>query len=260
VGNYLVDGTMSVGASTQLTGRILAMNTITFGADAKLNALPPATSCGVSVMSLTKTIEFTDTTLIAGTKGQAYLDFVAARTLLNGVPSGQTVTYSISPSLATLGLNMDTSGVVTGTVSNTATVGTYNFTVSATSAGYVTQTYVYPLAIQAADLLPPATFSALKFSVFFSPGSSKISSKQRASILQKIGKVLPKIVSGTVLGYVQRTGYRLNDVKLSIARARVIAKFLVDHGVTAPLVIRGEGVLNANNNSRLTSISLRLKN
>jgi outer membrane protein OmpA-like peptidoglycan-associated protein len=259
VGNYLVDGTMSVGASTQLTGRILAMNTITFGADARLNALPPATSCGASVMSQTKTIEFTDTTLVAGIKGQAYLDFVAARTLLNGVPSNQPVTYSISPSLAALGLSMDGAGVVTGTVSNSATVGTFNFTVSATSVGYVTQTYVYPLAIQAADLAPLTSYVTVKLDVYFSPGSSIISGTQKVAILRFLAKVPKKTSDGTVLGYVQRTGYDSNDTKLSSARARVIAKFLVDHGVKAPLVALGKGVLNGSSAARVTSISLRYK-
>jgi hypothetical protein len=150
VGNFLVDGTMSVGASAHLTGRILAMDTITFGASAQVDALPPATSCGASVMTDTKTIEFTDLTLVDGIRGQAYSDYVAARTLLNTVADNHTITYSISPSLADIGLSMDSAGVVTGTGLSSATLGTHSYTVSALSVGYVTQTYLYPLVIKAA--------------------------------------------------------------------------------------------------------------
>jgi len=157
VGNYLVDGTMSVGASAHLNGRILAMNTITFGASAYLDSLPPATSCGASVMSDNKAIEFTDTTLVDGTRGQVYSDYVAARTLLNGAADSQTVTYSISPSLADLGLSMSEAGMVTGTVLSTATLGTQSFTVTATSDGYIPQTYVYSLVIKAAVAIPART-------------------------------------------------------------------------------------------------------
>jgi len=156
VGNYLVDGTMSVGASTQITGRILAIDTITFGAGARLNALPPATSCGASLIAPVdeRNIEFTDFTLVAGTRGAVYSDFVAARTLLNGSPNNQTVAYSISPSLSSYGLSFSTAGVVTGTVSSTAPVGTGLFTVTATSSGYVSQSHVYAFEIQAAAVIP----------------------------------------------------------------------------------------------------------
>jgi outer membrane protein OmpA-like peptidoglycan-associated protein len=163
VGNFLVDGSMSVGASTLLTGRILAINTIIFGALAHLDALPPATSCGASVMSDTKSIEFTDLTLVDGIIGSTYSDFVAARTNLNGTPDNKTVTYSISPSPTGLGLSMSTNGVVTGTVSNSATAGTYSFTVSALSTGYVTQTYVYPLVIKAAVTPPVVDTKTIEF-------------------------------------------------------------------------------------------------
>jgi len=333
VGNYLVDGTMSVGASTHLTGRILAMNTITFGALAHVDALPPATSCGASVMSDSKTIVFTDTTLVDGTRGQVYSDYVAARTLLNGTSDSQTVTYSISPSLADLGLSMSTAGVVTGTVSNTATLGTHSFTVSALSVGYATQTYVYPLVIKAAAVVPrsysisyhsnsstsgsaPAittgsgsvhlrsnsgllarngykfigwntkangtgktyasgsTFTLssdvtlyAKWSVvakkktvsattYFASGSSVLSVDAKKKLLKSFGKILPKVTSGTIVGYVQRDGNHGNDQKLSTARAKSVAKYLTSKGIKVQLKIIGKGVLNSSKESRRVTVTL----
>ena len=160
VGNYLVDGAMTIGASVQITGRVLARTAMTFGASVHLDSLPPATSCGASLLAPVevpdiKTIEFTDTTLVDGTIGQLYDDYVAARALINATPDNRVVNYSISPSLAELGLSMSSAGVVSGLVSSEASFGTYWFLVSATSPGYATQTYVYALEIKAAVVVPP---------------------------------------------------------------------------------------------------------
>jgi len=207
-----------------------------------------------SVAVAPKTIEFTDTTLVDGTRGQAYNDYVAARTLLNGSANSQTVTYSISPSLADLGLSMDSVGVITGTVLPSATVGTHSFTVSALSLGYFTQTYVYPLVIKDAAA---SKYVTIKLSVNFSSGSSKLSIVQKAKILLFVIKVKPMIVDGIVIGYVQKTKKSSNDKTLSAARAQVIAKFLAANGVKVPLLTQGSGVLNGSNAARVSTISLR---
>jgi len=212
------------------------------------------TGGAASVAVAPKTIEFTDTTLVDGTRGQAYNDYVAARTLLNGSANSQTVTYSISPSLAELGLSMDSVGVITGTVLTSATVGTHSFTVSALSLGYSTQTYVYPLVIKDAAA---SKYVTIKLSVNFSSGSSKLSIVQKAKILLFIIKVKPKIVDGIVIGYVQRTKKTSNDKTLSAARAQVIAKFLAANGVKVPLLTQGSGVLDGSNAARVSTISLR---
>jgi outer membrane protein OmpA-like peptidoglycan-associated protein len=206
-----------------------------------------------------KTIEFTDTTLVDGTKGQVYSDFVAARTLLNGSANSQTVTYAISPSLSDLGLSMDTAGVLTGTVSTTATVGTHSFTVTATSAGYVTETFVYSLVIKAAGVPPIAIYKTLKFSVYFGPGSSKLTLYQQGRLLIFIKKLAPKVIDGLVYGYVQKSNSKRNDIALSLARARVVSKFLSLHGVKAPLQVKGKGSLNSSAASRTVRLSLRYK-
>ena len=156
--------------------------------------------------------------------------------------------------MAELGLSMDSAGVVTGTVSNTASLGTHSFTVSATSVGYVTQNYVYPLIIK--DALA-SKYTTIKLSVNFSSGSSKLSNAQKAKILRFVIKFAPKIVDGIVIGFVQRTKKSSNDKSLSAARAKVIAKFLAANGVTVPLLTQGSGVLNGSKAARVSTITLR---
>jgi outer membrane protein OmpA-like peptidoglycan-associated protein len=208
-----------------------------------------------------KTVEFTDTTLVDGTKGQVYRDFVAARTLLNGSASGQTVTYSASPSLAGLGLSMDAAGVVTGSVSTVANAGTYSFTVTATSAGYVTQTYVYSLVLKDAPVVPPApSYKTIKFSVYFNGDSSQLAVDQKARIVRFLGALGQKVVGGSVYGYVQRTKSQSKDMALSVARARAVAKFLSTKKVTPSLQITGKEILNSSAAARVAIVTLRYKN
>jgi outer membrane protein OmpA-like peptidoglycan-associated protein len=215
---------------------------------------------GTASVSATKTIEFTDTTMADGTKAKVYSDFVAARTLLNGISSGQIVSYSISPSLADLGLSMDRAGVVTGTVSNTATVGTHSFTVTATSDGYDTKTYPFTLLIKAAVVIPTSTYTTKKLSVYFNPDSSKLTSQQKTRLLSFFRNSPSNVNLGIVYGYVKSPSERSKSISLSLARARVVANFLTSNGLSAPLQVRGKGVLNSTDGARVVSLTLRYKN
>jgi outer membrane protein OmpA-like peptidoglycan-associated protein len=75
-------------------------------------------------------------------------------------------------------------------------------------------------------------------------------------LLAKFG---PKIISGTIFGYVQSSDKSNNDVRLSTARARVIAKYLADQGVKVPLLTQGKGALNASAKSRAVMLTIRYK-
>jgi outer membrane protein OmpA-like peptidoglycan-associated protein len=222
-----------------------------------------------------KTIEFTDLTLVAGIKGSAYDDFVAARAVLNGGPDGHTVTYSISPSLGGLGLSMDTAGRITGTISSTAPAGVYLFSVSANAPGYVSQTFVYSFEVKAASVpyvgsgtgtspgtgnTLPTTAKSLKFDVNFAPGSSKISTADQKRVLLLVSKIVKKVTSGQVVGYVQTTNYSSNDLKLSLTRAKVMSKFLSDHGIKVRLTTSGKGALSSSSKARKITATLNYLN
>ena len=262
-GTVTASGTVVVSGTGLVTVRGVGANTASTATITTTRIGYTAGTAGVSATSLpaaaVKTIEFTDTTLVDGTKGQVYSDGVAARTLLNGSANGQTVTYAISPSLADLGLSMDSSGVLTGTVSTTATVGTHSFTVTATSAGYVTETFGYSLVIKAAVAPPIAIYKTLKFSVYFGPGSSKLTLYQQGRLLIFIKKFEPKVIDGLVYGYVQRSNSTRNDFALSLARARVVSKFLFLHGVKAPLQVKGKGSVNSSAASRTVLLTITYK-
>ena len=251
-----------VAANTASTATITTTRSGYTGGTATVNATStPAYTPTSGTPTLLKTVEFTDTTLSEGTKGQVYRDVVAARTLLDGTANSQTVTYSVSPSLADLGLSMDTAGVITGTVSTVATAGTYSFTVTASSAGYAAQIFVYSLVIKAAQAVPPApSYKTVKFRVYFNGDSSQLRVAQKASIVHFLGALGKKVVGGSVDGYVRRSKSQSKDTALSIARARAVAKFLSSKRVKAPLQITGKGILNSSNLARVVIVTLRYKN
>ena len=172
---------------------------------------------------------------------------------------------------------MDTAGILAGTVLDSATVGTHSHTVSAWSNGYVTQTYVYPIVIKAAAVVPPvvvppvvvppvvvppvvvpaaASYKTVKATVSFKARSSKLSTAEKRKLRSIAKKYNTKITGGTIVGYVQRDSTRANDNKLSAARARVIAKYLASQGVKVSLVTQGKGVLSSSVSARKSMITL----
>ncbi|MCX6417477.1 MAG: OmpA family protein [Actinobacteria bacterium] len=98
---------------------------------------------------------------------------------------------------------------------------------------------------------------SLKLSVAFDAGSSKLTAKEKKKLLRAIAKVGKKVTSGTVVGYVQRGSNSANDKKLSAARAKVVARFLADHGIKVRLVASGKGALNSKKTSRKATVVLR---
>jgi len=267
-GSYAWTGIATAGGTAVVSGTgIVTVSGVAGGTASTLTITTTRTGYTVGAASVsatsitpdTKTIEFTDITLVDGTKGQVYSDFVAARTLLDGGADGQTVTYSVSPSIAYLGLSMDSAGTVSGTVSTSATVGTHSFTVTATSAGYVTETFGFSIVIKAAVVTPQPSYTSRKLSVQFSPGSFKLSEQQKSRLLIFIGDLEPKVIDGLVYGFVQKSSNSGNDMALSLARARVVAKFLSSHGVKASLQVMGTGVLNSSAAARVARITLRYK-
>jgi outer membrane protein OmpA-like peptidoglycan-associated protein len=113
--------------------------------------------------------------------------------------------------------------------------------------------------IKAAGVPPIAIYKTLKFSVYFGPGSSKLTLYQQRRLLIFIEKLAPKVIDGLVYGYVQKSNSKRNDIALSLARARVVSKFLSLHGVKAPLQVKGKGSLNSSAASRTVRLSLRYK-
>jgi len=104
----------------------------------------------------------------------------------------------------------------------------------------------------------PASSSkkSLTLTVAFAAGSSTLSAKEKTKLLRALANVGSKVTRGTIAGYVQRDGNSSNDKKLSAARARVIARFLADHGIKVHLVATGKGALNSSEGARKAVITL----
>jgi outer membrane protein OmpA-like peptidoglycan-associated protein len=140
-------------------------------------------------------------------------------------------------------------------VSASATAGTYSFTVTASSNGYVTETFVVSFVIQTD---PVVSYKTVKLSVYFNLRSSVLRTDQKSKLLSFIRQFAPKVIDGTVDGYIQWIGaVDKTFIPLSLARARVVAKFISDNGLKAPLVIRGMSVLNSSNAARVSMVELR---
>jgi outer membrane protein OmpA-like peptidoglycan-associated protein len=117
----------------------------------------------------------------------------------------------------------------------------------------VPQSFIYSFEIKGGA----SSFKTIRSTVYFEPGSSKLLVAEQWRILKLIGKVAPKVTAGAIFGYVQENGEIANYQKLSTARARVLAKFLKKHGVTARLQTQGKGALNPNPSARKVTFTVR---
>ncbi len=97
---------------------------------------------------------------------------------------------------------------------------------------------------------------SLEFTVSFAAGSSKLSDVEKKKLLGAIAKIKSKVIKGEVVGYVQQYGDSSNSYKLSLARARVVAAFLSDHGIKIRLVASGKGELDSKAKSRKATVQL----
>ena len=104
---------------------------------------------------------------------------------------------------------------------------------------------------------PTPTVKSLTMSVVFAQGSAKITTAEKKKLFRAIATAGSKISSGTVVGYVQRAGYGANAMKLSAARAKVVARFLAANGVKVRLITTGKGALDSSTTSRKAVLNLR---
>jgi hypothetical protein len=146
-------------------------------------------------------------------------------------------TYAISAGILPLGLALDRStGSITGTVLN---AGSYDFTITATGpGGSISKRFTGSVPAN----VPPASTRAVKAAVLFGAYSSTLPGSGKSALRRLVSNAKGNIVRVTVSGYVQRGGSDANNVALSNARARAVAAYLRDQGVSATFVIKGNGI------------------
>jgi outer membrane protein OmpA-like peptidoglycan-associated protein len=213
---------------------------------------------------------------------------IAGYTITNA--GGPVASYSISPP-AENGLNFNSStGFLTGTplaaasavvytITGTNNAGsdtaTFTITVAAaptltptptptptltptpTASPVTTPTAPTPLATPSASPAATPKVYSLKFSVTFGERSSKLTEAQKETLRKAIAKAGSKVISGTVVGYVQREKFTGNDKALSAARAKAVSKFLSENGVKVRIVSMGKGALNSSKTSRKAVLNMR---
>jgi outer membrane protein OmpA-like peptidoglycan-associated protein len=113
------------------------------------------------VADLTKSIIYTDITLVDGRAGDPYSDNVVAKTTLGGIYVGAIVNYVMSGT-APQGLNFNqSSGYMTGTIASNAAIGDYSLTFTASSLGYISQSLTTSLRVTAAASTPSAVLGII---------------------------------------------------------------------------------------------------
>ena len=103
----------------------------------------------------------------------------------------------------------------------------------------------------------PTTSKSITIKVYFGANSSTLSSEEKKKLLRTLAKTGSNITGGNIVGYVQQSTNSGNDKKLSVARARAVAQFLVYRGVKVPLASTGKGTLNSKPSSRIAIVVLR---
>ena len=172
---------------------------------------------------------------------------------------GPVASYSISPPAGN-GLSFNSStGILTGTPLAAASAVVYTIT-GTNDAGSDTANFTITVAAAPTSSATPAATPAvysLNLPITFSERSSKLTWAQKKKLRKAIAIAGPKVISGTVVGYVQRENYTANDKVLSAARAKAVAQFLSANGVKVRLVSMGKGALNSNKTSRKAVLNLR---
>lgn len=123
--------------------------------------------------------------------------------------------------------------------------------------GYATSGVVRSLSlgIQVTPAQAAMTRQA-KANVFFDPLSPVISAAGKQTLDQLVRKTKKHGVRTIALGFVQQTVTTSNDLTLSTQRARNVAAYLRERGLTGAYVVRGDGVAGPGATARRVSVDV----
>lgn len=109
------------------------------------------------------------------------------------------------------------------------------------------QTLTANIALTLLTKKPPSVKQRVGSTVYF----DELASALRPADKKQLDKLVAQLPDGarkvrvTVAGYVQPSATTANDMSLSNARAKAVAKYLKDHGVTGAYIVAGHGISSA---------------
>ena len=148
--------------------------------------------------------------------------------------------FSTSRLLGTI--RTDANGAFDGSVPvpNDVEYGRHTLQVDALTAANQVRSLSLGVVLEA----PTKPIRTATATVAFGPRSAILTSEARATLLSLARRTKASATGGTVIGYVQGDRTLANNATLSRQRAAVVARFLKEHGLAAPLGVRGKGVLS----------------
>jgi outer membrane protein OmpA-like peptidoglycan-associated protein len=211
-------------------------------------------------------ILFTDTTLVKGTIGRTYTDYVQAKTFRGNVYTEERVSYSLVGALPA-GLTFSSStGYISGIILNGVTPGVYRVLVSAYAKGYPTQVYPYDFDVVSASIaevtptasptpsitkVPTATSSKmiLMDTLWFDSGKSLLTSASKASLDKMIKTLVASPYKNVVINGFTDAVKGQPHPTLSLARAKAVQSYILARTVGMKISAKGLGLAVSSANS-----------
>ena len=211
-------------------------------------------------------ILFTDTTLVKGTIGRTYTDYVQAKTFRGNVYTEERVSYSLVGALPA-GLTFSSStGYISGIILSGVTPGVYRVLVSAYAKGYPTQVYPYDFNVVSASIaevtpttsptpsitkVPTATSSKmiLMDTLWFDSGKSLLTSASKASLDKMIKTLVASPYKNVVINGFTDAVKGQPHPTLSLARAKAVQSYILARTVGMKISSKGLGLAVSSANS-----------
>jgi outer membrane protein OmpA-like peptidoglycan-associated protein len=211
-------------------------------------------------------ILFTDTTLVKGTIGRTYTDYVQAKTFRGNVYTEERVSYSLVGALPA-GLTFSSStGYISGIILSGVTPGVYRVLVSAYAKGYPTQVYPYDFNVVSASIaevtpttsptpsitkVPTATSSKmiLMDTLWFDSGKSLLTSASKASLDKMIKTLVASPYKNVVINGFTDAVKGQPHPTLSLARAKAVQSYILARTAGIKISSKGLGLAVSSANS-----------
>ena len=227
---------------------------------------PAATAATALTPTAILSILFTDTSLVTGTIGRTYTDYVQAKTFRGNVYTEERVSYSLVGALPA-GLTFSSStGYISGIILNGVTPGAYRVLVSAYAKGYPTQVYPYDFNVVSASVavvtptvsptpttttVPTATSPKmiLMDTIWFDSGKSLLTSSSKVALNTMIKTLVASPFKTVAINGFTDAVKGQPHTALSLARAKAVHSYILARTTGMKISSKGLGLAPSSANS-----------